>query len=43
LNIRDIFERGNAGLGWAALWRLALILVPLNFLAELAAIEARVK
>ncbi len=40
MNIRMIFEKGNVGLGWATLWRLALILVPLNLLSELVALEA---
>lgn len=40
VRIGALFEKGNMGLGWAALWRLTLILLPLNLLAKLAAQEA---
>jgi hypothetical protein len=40
MKFRELFEKGNVGLGWALLWRVSLVLVPFNLLARFAAEDA---
>lgn len=40
MNVRQLFDKGNAGLGWAVMWRMVVFLVPLNLLGRFAAEEA---
>lgn len=38
--IKKIFEKGNPGLGWFVLWRIGLVMIPLNVISDLVAEQA---
>lgn len=38
--LKKIFEKGNPGLGWFILWRISLVMIPLNVISTLVAEQA---